>query len=153
MTGGRCVAALLLLAAACTEAAGPDPSSPLGGWSYRFIVSTVMDGQEVKCYETGSVGFTREAHNAVSGFSGVVTATCIPLGILAERSGRVAIENAAVSQTSVAYRAEACDFTASTPLPSTGGAPRDGTGFVRCRYAVMATGDSVTAAGPLILER
>lgn len=143
----------LLLSVGCTEPNGPDPSSPLGGWSYKFIVSAVMDGQEVKCYETGSVGFTRVANNGVSGFSGVVTATCIPLGVLRERQGRVAIEEAAVSQTSVAYRAATCAFTASTPLPSTGGAPTVGEGFARCRYEVIATGDSVTAAGPLTLMR
>jgi hypothetical protein len=112
-----------------------------------------MDGREVKCYETGSVGFMRIANNGISGFSGVVTATCIPLGILRERQGRVAIEEAAVSQTSVAYRAAACAFTASTPLPSTGGAPTAGEGFTRCRYEVIGTGDSVTAAGPLTLMR
>ncbi len=143
----------LALAMACTEPNAPDPSSPLGGWSYRFIVSAVMNGQEVKCYETGSVGFTRIEHNAITGFSGVVTATCIPLGILNERQGRVPIEDAAVSQTSVAYRAEACTVTASTPLPSTGGPPTSGEGFARCRYEVIGTGDSVTAAGPLTLMR
>jgi hypothetical protein len=143
----------LLVSSACTESNAPDPGSPLGGWSYSFIISAVMDGQEVTCYETGSVGFTRLEDNSVSGFSGVATATCIPLGILALRMGRVAIDEAAVSQTSVSYQAEACAFTASTPRPSTGGPPRTGEGLARCRYEVTDTGDSVTLSGPFRLMR
>lgn len=145
--------AVLLGAAACTEPNAPDPSSPLGGWGYSFTASTVVAGQEIKCFETGSVSFVREADNGISGFSGVVHSGCIPSGILVERSGRVPVEDASVSETTIAYRAESCVFVASAPSPATGGPPTKGEGFVTCRQELAGTGDSVTVAGPLLLGR
>jgi hypothetical protein len=144
---------VLLGAAACTEPNAPDASSPLGGWGYSFTASALVAGQEIKCYETGSVNFVREAGNAISGFSGVVHSGCIPSGILVERSGRVPVEDASISETSVAYRAESCVFAASTPSPATGGPPTKGEGFVTCRQELAGSGDSVTVAGPLVLSR
>lgn len=143
----------LLLAVACTQPNAPDPTSPLGGWSYRFVASTTVAGQEVTCYEYGSVRFVRGDNNSISGYSGVVSSKCLPLGILTPREGRVPVEDAAVSQTSVRYRAEACVFTASTPLPSDGGPPTRGDGVVTCRNAVIGTADSATVAGALVLSR
>lgn len=142
-----------VVTAACTEPNAPDPTSPLGNWTYRFVASATVAGQEIKCYEDGVVSFVREAGNDISGFSGVVHSNCVPTGALAPRSGRVAVEDASVSQTSVSYRAEACVFTASVPSPSTGGAPTRGDGFVTCRNALIGTADSATAAGPLVLSR
>jgi len=137
----------------CTEPNAPDPTSPLGSWTYRFVASTSVGGQEIKCYEDGVVSFVREANNDISGFSGVVHSNCVPVGFVSPRSGRVPVVDATVSQTSVAYRAEACVFNASVPSPSTGGAPTDGQGFVTCRNALTGTADSTTTAGPLILAR
>lgn len=148
----RGVAAMTLLAA-CTEPNAPDPSSPLGSWTYRFVASTAVAGQEIKCYEDGIVNFVRESSNDISGFSGVVHSNCVPVGFVSPRSGRVPVLDAAVSQTSVSYRAEACVFTASVPSPSTGGAPIEGDGFVTCRNALTGTTDSTTTAGPLVLAR
>lgn len=148
----RGLAAVTLLVA-CTEPNAPDPSSPLGNWTYRFVASTVVAGQEIKCYEDGAVSFVREPSNDISGFSGVVHSNCVPVGFVSPRSGRVPVADATVSQTSVSYRAEACVFTASVPSPSTGGLPTQGDGFVTCRNALTGTADSTTAAGPLVLAR
>jgi hypothetical protein len=150
----RSFALLAMLAlAACTEPTAPSLGSSLGGWTYRFIVSTSVAGSEVKCYETGTVGFVREPSNDVGGFSGVVSTTCIPVGVLTLRTGRVPVVGAAVSATSLSYRAEACAFTASTPSPPSGGPATTGAGLAECRYEVKATGDSVTAAGTFTLAR
>ena len=147
------VPAALGFLVACTEPNAPDPSSPLGNWTYRFVASTAVSGQEIKCYEDGVVSFVREPSNDISGFSGVVHSNCVPVGFVSPRSGRVPVLDASVSQTSVAYRAEACVFTASIPSPSTGGAPTEGSGFVTCRNALTGTSDSTTTTGPLILAR
>ena len=141
------------MTAGCTEPNAPDPTSPLGNWTYRFVASAAVAGQEINCYEDGVVSFVREAGNGISGFSGVVHSNCVPTGTLAPRSGRVAVEDASVSQTSVSYRAEACVFTASVPSPPSGGTPLRGDGFVTCRNALIGTADSATAAGLLVLSR
>jgi hypothetical protein len=141
------------LLVACTEPNAPDPSSPLGTWTYRFVAATAVAGQEIKCYEDGVVSFVREASNDISGYSGVVHSNCVPVGFVSPRTGRVPVADAAVSQTSVSYRAEACVFTASVPSPSTGGVPLRGDGFVTCRNALTGTADSTTASGPLVLSR
>ncbi len=146
----------VLLAAAlagCTEPSAPSLGSSLGNWTYRFIVATSVAGSEVKCYETGTVGLVREPSNDVGGFSGVIETTCIPVGVLTLRKGRVPVVGAAVSSTSLTYRAEACTFNASTPSPALGGPATTGQGVAECRYEVIGTGDSVTAAGTLTLAR
>ena len=145
--------AVLGLLVACTEPNAPDSSSPLGNWTYRFVASTTVAGQEIKCYEDGVVSFVRQPSNDISGFSGVVHSNCVPLGFVSPRAGRVPVVDAAVSQTSVSYRAEACVFTASVPSPSLGGAPVRGDGFVTCRNALTGTTDSTTTTGPLVLAR
>lgn len=111
--------AVTMVLLACTEPNAPDPSSPLGSWTYRFVASTAVAGQEIKCYEDGVVSFVREPSNDISGFSGVVHSNCVPVGFVSPRTGRVPLADATVSQTSVSYRAEACVFTASVPSPST----------------------------------
>src|SRR6478672_4498754 len=87
---GHLLAALGLLVA-CTEPNAPDPSSPLGSWTYRFVASTAVAGQEIKCYEDGVVSFVREPSNDISGFSGVVHSNCVPVGFVSPRSGRVPV--------------------------------------------------------------
>ena len=150
----RATTAIAVLAlGGCTEPSAPSLGSALGGWTYRFIVSTSIAGSEVKCYETGTVGFVREPSNDVGGFSGVVSTTCIPVGVLTLRKGRVPVVEAAVSATSLSYRAEACAFNASTPSPPSGGPATTGQGVAQCRYEVTATGDSVTASGTVTFAR